>query len=147
MQTPCLGVLPTQKTWLRSLLGRKKAHTHKPGKAGVLEHKGLCLTKNLIHGSKKSMQTQVLTQSRELWSEQEVSKIWISSWFLSKSGGLYQRGSSEGNQILFPRIRHLVWRRWGHSPLHIPWPIGYLWSQSKEKPEEMCVRIIVYMNE
>jgi hypothetical protein len=94
MQTPCLGDLPTQKTWLRSLLGRKKAHTHththKPGKAGVLEHKGLCLTKNLIHGSKKSMQTQVPTQSRELWSEQEVSKIWISSWFLSKSGGLYQ---------------------------------------------------------
>jgi hypothetical protein len=88
---------PHPKDLTEDFVGQKESpHTHKPGKAGVLEHKWLCLTKSLIPGKKKSMQTQVPTQSWELWSEQEVSKIWISSWlwiiswFLSKSGGLYQ---------------------------------------------------------
>jgi hypothetical protein len=151
MRTQCLGVLPTQKTWLRILFGQKESpHTHKPGKAGVLEHKGLCLTKNLIPGRKKSMQTQIPTQSWELWSEQEVNKIWISSWlwiiswFLSKSGGLYQGALVKEIRSCCQRLDKWYEEDEAIPPLHIPWPIGYLWSQSKEKAEE-CVYALLYV--
>jgi hypothetical protein len=152
MQTPCLGVLPTQKTWLRILLGRKKAPTHiNLGRLVSWSTNGIAWLRTWFLAEKKACKPKssnpILRTLVRAVSKQDMNQFMIVNNFMIsvKVWRALRRGSSEGNQISLPKIRHVVWSRWGHSPLHIPWFDWLPMITIKRKSWRMCVRIIVCM--